>query len=132
MNLEIFSHSQQPLFSFLPSVYFTFIGQGSYFSKFLLKTFIASLFLFARRKRAIIRRTVMISSRCFRCTFLFFFFSWVADPFMVRFSFRPVCGVSRFWSCGLPPIIFLSNASFMDCYSFLSLRLSSLKFFNSA
>ena len=96
MNSEIFSHTQQQFFIFIPSVHLSFIGWGSYFFKLPLDIVITSLFLSTWRKRVMTGRAVIISFLRLTGMFLFSFFSWEGGPFMTRFLLEPVCGINGF------------------------------------
>ena len=85
----------QPFFVLFPTVYITFIGQGSYFSKLSLKNVIIPLLLYPWRKWVTTRRIVMVFFSCFRGT-LFFFSSWDFVPVRLWFSLGSIGGLRRF------------------------------------
>ena len=84
MYSEVFGHTEKPFFSFLPGVYLPFIGWGSYLSELSLEVVIIPMFLSARRKGIITRKTVIIPLWRFRCVLFFSFFLWDGGPFMIK------------------------------------------------
>ena len=96
MYSEIYSHTQQTLFIFLPRIHLSFIGWGSYFYELPLNIVIASLFLSTWRKRVTTGMTVIVLFWMFRGMILFSFISWDTSPFMIRFLLEHVCGMSGF------------------------------------
>ena len=96
MYSKIFSHTQQPLFRFLPHIHLSFIGWGFYFSKLSLNIVIISQFLSAWGKRIITRNTVIIFLWRFKGMLFFSFFSQAAGPFMIKLFLELVFGMSGF------------------------------------